>query len=81
VEVGSAQRDGFAVCSVWLKKIVTAPTFSTQGSSAQEALRAVARALSAISPVIALHMPFVQDPEKRQALYDELLGMIYKNAR
>jgi DNA-binding FrmR family transcriptional regulator len=54
----------------------------TQVSSVQEALRAVARALmrnhlthcaaQAIRTGLA---------DERQAMYDELLGMIYKNAR
>jgi DNA-binding FrmR family transcriptional regulator len=54
----------------------------TQVTSAQEALRAVARAL------MRNHLSHCATqairsgaPEERQAMYDELLEMIYKNAR
>ena len=54
----------------------------TQVSSAQEALRAVARALMrnhlAHCATYAIRSCSTED---RQAMYDELLGMIYKNAR
>ena len=54
----------------------------TQVSSAQEALRAVARALMrnhlAHCAVDAIR---TGSTEERQAMYDELLGMIYRNAR
>src|SRR6202051_2915784 len=54
----------------------------TQVSSAQEALRAVARALmrNHLSHCAA-HAIRTGSDEERQAMYDELLGMIYKNAR
>jgi CsoR family transcriptional regulator, copper-sensing transcriptional repressor len=54
----------------------------TQVSSAQEALRAVARALmrNHLSHCAA-HAIRTGSAEERQAMYDELLGMIYKNAR
>jgi DNA-binding FrmR family transcriptional regulator len=54
----------------------------TQVTSAQEALRAVARAL------MRNHLSHCAtqairsgSPDERQAMYDELLEMIYKNAR
>ena len=54
----------------------------TQVSSAQEALRAVARALMrnhlAHCATHAIRSGSAQD---RQAMYDELLEMIYRNAR
>jgi DNA-binding FrmR family transcriptional regulator len=54
----------------------------TQVSSAQEALRAVARALMrnhlAHCATDAIRSGSAED---RNAMYDELLGMIYKNAR
>lgn len=54
----------------------------TQVSSAQEALRAVARALMRNHLVhCASHAIRSGSAEDRQAMYDELLGMIYKNAR
>lgn len=54
----------------------------TQLSSAQEALRAVARALMRNHLAhCATHAIRSDSAEDRQAMYDELLGMIYKNAR
>jgi DNA-binding FrmR family transcriptional regulator len=54
----------------------------TQVSSAQEALRAVARALMRNHLAhCATHAIRSGSLEDRQAMYDELLGMIYKNAR
>jgi DNA-binding FrmR family transcriptional regulator len=54
----------------------------TQVSSAQEALRAVARALMRNHLAhCATHAIRFCSTEERQAMYDELLGMIYKNAR
>jgi DNA-binding FrmR family transcriptional regulator len=54
----------------------------TQVSSAQEALRAVARALMRNHLAhCATHAIQSGSAEERQAMYDELLGMIYKNAR
>jgi DNA-binding FrmR family transcriptional regulator len=54
----------------------------TQVSSAQEALRAVARALmrNHLSHCAA-HAIRTGSEEVRQTMYDELLEMIYKNAR
>jgi DNA-binding FrmR family transcriptional regulator len=54
----------------------------TQVSSAQEALRAVARALmrNHLSNCAA-HAIRTGSEEERQGMYDELLQMIYKNAR
>src|SRR6201996_6075426 len=54
----------------------------TQVSSAQEALRAVARALmrNHLSHC-ATHAFNSGSAEDREAMYDELLEMIYKNAR
>ena len=54
----------------------------TQVTSAQEALRAVARALmrNHLSHC-ATHAIRSGSPDERQAMYDELLEMIYKNAR
>jgi DNA-binding FrmR family transcriptional regulator len=54
----------------------------TQISSTQEALRAVARALmrNHLSHC-ASHAIRTGSDEERQAMYDELLEMIYKNAR
>jgi DNA-binding FrmR family transcriptional regulator len=54
----------------------------TQVTSAQEALRAVARALmrNHLSHC-ATHAIRTGSAEERQAMYDELLDMIYKNAR
>jgi len=54
----------------------------TQISSAQEALRAVARALmrNHLSHC-ATHAIQNGSEEVRQAMYDELLDIIYKNAR
>jgi DNA-binding FrmR family transcriptional regulator len=54
----------------------------TQVTSAQEALRAVARALMRNHLAhCATHAIRSGSAEDRQAMYDELLGMIYKNAR
>jgi CsoR family transcriptional regulator, copper-sensing transcriptional repressor len=54
----------------------------TQVSSAQEALRAVARALMRNHLAhCATHAIRSGSAEDRQAMYDELLEMIYKNAR
>jgi DNA-binding FrmR family transcriptional regulator len=54
----------------------------TQISSTQEALRAVARALMRNHLAhCAAHAIRTGSAEERQAMYDELLGMIYKNAR
>ena len=54
----------------------------TQVSSAQEALRAVARALMRNHLThCAAQAIRMGSAEERQAMYDELLGMIYKNAR
>jgi DNA-binding FrmR family transcriptional regulator len=54
----------------------------TQVTSAQEALRAVARALmrNHLSHC-ATQTIRTGSPDERQAMYDELLEMIYKNAR
>src|SRR5580698_10386738 len=53
-----------------------------QISSAQEALRAVARALMRNHLThCATHAIRVGSEEKRHAMYDELLDRIYKNAR
>jgi DNA-binding FrmR family transcriptional regulator len=54
----------------------------TQVTSAQEALRAVARALmrNHLSHC-ATHAIRTGTTEERQEMYDELLDMIYKNAR
>jgi len=54
----------------------------TQVSSTQEALRAVARALmrNHLSHCAA-HAIRAGSEAEREAMYDELLGMIYKNAR
>jgi DNA-binding FrmR family transcriptional regulator len=53
-----------------------------QLSSTQEALRAVARALMRNHLAhCATHAIRSGSTEERQAMYDELLGMIYKNAR
>jgi DNA-binding FrmR family transcriptional regulator len=54
----------------------------TQVSSTQEALRAVARALMRNHLAhCASHAIQAGSDEERHAMYDELLGMIYKNAR
>jgi DNA-binding FrmR family transcriptional regulator len=54
----------------------------TQVSSAQEALRAVARGLMRNHLAhCATHAIRTGSAEERQDMYDELLGMIYKNAR
>ena len=54
----------------------------TQVSSAQEALRAVARALMRNHLThCAAHAIRMGSAEERQSMYDELLEMIYKNAR
>jgi DNA-binding FrmR family transcriptional regulator len=54
----------------------------TQISSAQEALRAVARALMRNHLAhCATHAIRDGSEEDRQAMYDELLDIIYKNAR
>jgi DNA-binding FrmR family transcriptional regulator len=54
----------------------------TQVSSAQEALRAVARALMRNHLThCAAQAIRLGSAEERQAMYDELLEMIYKNAR
>ena len=54
----------------------------TQVSSAQEALRAVARGLMRNHLAhCATHAIRTGSTEERQAMYDELLEMIYKNAR
>ena len=54
----------------------------TQVSSTQEALRAVARALMRNHLAhCAAHAIRSGSTEARQAMYDELLEMIYKNAR
>ena len=54
----------------------------TQVSSTQEALRAVARALMRNHLAhCAAHAIRTGSTEERQIMYDELLGMIYKNAR
>jgi DNA-binding FrmR family transcriptional regulator len=54
----------------------------TQVSSAQEALRAVARALMRNHLThCAANAIRLGSAEERQAMYDELLEMIYKNAR
>jgi DNA-binding FrmR family transcriptional regulator len=54
----------------------------TQVTSAQEALRAVARALMRNHLThCATHAIRTGSTEERQAMYDELLEMIYKNAR
>ena len=53
-----------------------------QVSSAQEALRAVARALMRNHLAhCASHAIRTGSEEQKQAMYDELLQMIYKNAR
>jgi CsoR family transcriptional regulator, copper-sensing transcriptional repressor len=54
----------------------------TQMSSAQEALRAVARALMRNHLAhCATHAIRTGSEEERQAMYDELMDIIYKNAR
>jgi CsoR family transcriptional regulator, copper-sensing transcriptional repressor len=54
----------------------------TQVSSAQEALRAVARALMRNHLAhCTTHALRSGSAEERQTMYDELLEMIYKNAR
>lgn len=54
----------------------------TQVSSAQEALRAVARALMRNHLThCAAHAIRTGSVEEKQTMYDELLEMIYKNAR
>src|ERR1700739_730058 len=54
----------------------------TQISSAQEALRAVARALMRNHLAhCASHAIRTGSDQEREALYDELLDIIYKNAR
>jgi CsoR family transcriptional regulator, copper-sensing transcriptional repressor len=54
----------------------------TQVTSAQEALRAVARALMGNHlSHCAAHAIRNGSKDERQAMYDELLEMIYKNAR
>ena len=54
----------------------------TQVSSTQEALRAVARALMRNHLAhCAAHAIRTGSTEEREIMYDELLGMIYKNAR
>jgi DNA-binding FrmR family transcriptional regulator len=54
----------------------------TQVSSAQEALRAVARALMRNHLThCAAHAITTGSAQQREAMYDELLDMIYKNAR
>ena len=54
----------------------------TQISSVQEALRSVARALMRNHLThCATHAIQSGSPEEKQAMYDELLEMIYKNAR
>jgi DNA-binding FrmR family transcriptional regulator len=54
----------------------------TQVSSAQEALRAVARALMRNHLThCAAQAIRTGSAEEKEAMYDELLGMIYKNAR
>jgi DNA-binding FrmR family transcriptional regulator len=54
----------------------------TQVSSAQEALRAVARALMRNHLAhCATHAIRTGSEDERDAMYDELLDMIYKNAR
>jgi DNA-binding FrmR family transcriptional regulator len=58
------------------------PDILTQVSSAQEALRSVARALMRNHLThCTTHALRTGSSEQRQAMYDELLGMIYKNAR
>jgi CsoR family transcriptional regulator, copper-sensing transcriptional repressor len=54
----------------------------TQISSAEEALRAVAQALMRNHLVhCAIHAIRTGSEEERHAMYDELLAIIYKNAR
>jgi DNA-binding FrmR family transcriptional regulator len=54
----------------------------TQVSSTQEALRAVARALMSNHLAhCATHAIRAGSTEERQTMYEELLEMIYKNAR
>jgi CsoR family transcriptional regulator, copper-sensing transcriptional repressor len=54
----------------------------TQVSSVQEALRSVARALMRNHLThCATHAIQSGSPDEKQAMYDELLEMIYKNAR
>ena len=54
----------------------------TQVTSAQEALRAVARALMRNHLThCARHAIQTGTEEEKEAMYDELLEMIYKNAR
>jgi CsoR family transcriptional regulator, copper-sensing transcriptional repressor len=58
------------------------PDILTQVSSVREALRAVARTLMRNHLAhCAIHAIRSGSTEERQAMYDELLGMIYKNAR
>jgi DNA-binding FrmR family transcriptional regulator len=54
----------------------------TQVSSVQEAIRSVARALMRNHLThCATHAIQSGSPDEKQAMYDELLEMIYKNAR
>jgi len=54
----------------------------TQVTSAQEALRAVARSLMRSHLAhCATHAIRNGSEDEREAMYDELLGLIYKNAR
>jgi len=54
----------------------------TQVTSAQEALRAVARSLMRNHLAhCATHAIRNGSEDEREAMYDELLGLIYKNAR
>src|SRR5258708_17017724 len=58
------------------------PDILTQVSSAQEALRAVARALMRNHLThCATHAFNSGSAQDREAMYDELLDIIYKNAR
>ncbi len=58
------------------------PDILTQVSSVQEALKAVTRALMRNHLThCADHAIRTGSTEERESMYDELLGMIYKNAR
>jgi DNA-binding FrmR family transcriptional regulator len=58
------------------------PDILMQVTSAQEALRAVARSLMRNHLAhCATHAIQSGSEEEKEAMYDELMGMIYKNAR
>lgn len=65
----------FAGCSAWWKKIVSAD-IRTQVSSAREALRAMARSLMRNHLTLCCSSQPTRSVEQREAMYDELTGMI-----